>query len=133
MKGTRTQSAREKIEAAIEKIIQDEGVDRGEAVERVKAALLADTEFRRTPWGRDLESILQGEWPAWVPQPGEPTAPLPETEAPRAETITPPAETPTRAERIAQERARLQPAPPAPPGPRARSENPRCDQCRQLG
>lgn len=62
-------SARQKIEEAIQKIIQDEGADRGAAVEKVKQSLLADQEFRQTEWGRDLESILQGEWPSWVEQP----------------------------------------------------------------
>jgi hypothetical protein len=35
----------------------------------VKAALLQDHEFRKTEWGRDLDAILKGEWPSWVPKP----------------------------------------------------------------
>lgn len=71
IRGDRKQSAREKIEIAIQKIIQDQGADRGKAVEQVKAALLQDQEFRQTEWGRDLDSILQGEWPSWVEQPAD--------------------------------------------------------------
>lgn len=69
IRADRKQTARQKIEAAIEKIIRDEGVDRGAAVEKVKAALLADREFRKTPWGQDLESIIRGEIPSWVSPP----------------------------------------------------------------
>lgn len=69
IRGDRKQSAREKIEVAIAKIINDQGADRGKAVEQVKAALLADTEFHKTEWGRDLNSIMQGEWPSWIEKP----------------------------------------------------------------
>lgn len=69
IRGDRKQSAREKIEQAIQKIIKDKGADRGKAVEQVKAALLQDTEFHQTEWGRDLNSILHGEWPSWVEKP----------------------------------------------------------------
>lgn len=69
IRGDRKQSAREKIEVAIAKIIKDQGADRGKAVEQVKAALLQDTEFHKTEWGRDLNSILQGEWPSWIDKP----------------------------------------------------------------
>lgn len=69
IRGDRKQSAREKIEVAIQKIIKDQGADRGRAVEQVKAALLQDTEFHKTEWGRDLSSILQGEWPEWIEKP----------------------------------------------------------------
>lgn len=63
--------SRKQIETAIQKIIQDHGVDVGTAVERVKQALLQDHEFRKTPWGEDAESIMQGEWPSWIPKPDE--------------------------------------------------------------
>ena len=69
IRGDRKQSAREKIEQAIQKIIKDKGADRGKAVEQVKAALLQDTEFHQTEWGRDLNSIMQGEWPSWIDKP----------------------------------------------------------------
>lgn len=68
-KRVQTKTARQKIEEAIQKIIKDEGADRGKAVEQVKAALLADTEFHKTEWGRDLNSIMQGEWPSWIDKP----------------------------------------------------------------
>ncbi len=66
---------RQQIETAIQKIIQDQGVDTGKAVEQVKDALLRDREFSTTPWGKDAESIMQGEWPSWIPKPGEEPAP----------------------------------------------------------
>lgn len=69
IRGDRKQSAREKIEEAIAKIIKNRGADRGKAVEQVKAALLQDQEFHQTEWGRDLQSILDGEWPEWMEKP----------------------------------------------------------------
>ncbi len=63
--------SRKQIETAIQKIIQDHGVDIGTAVERVKQALLQHHEFRKTPWGEDADSIMQGEWPSWIPRPDE--------------------------------------------------------------
>src|SRR5574343_2006880 len=69
IRGDRKQSAREKIEFAIQKIIKDQGADRGRAVEQVKAALLQDQEFHQTPWGKDLNSAIQGEWPGWIEKP----------------------------------------------------------------
>jgi len=69
IRNDRKQSAREKIEVAIAKIIKDQGADRGKAVEQVKAALLQDREFHRTEWGRDLASIMQGEWPSYIEKP----------------------------------------------------------------
>lgn len=73
IRGDRKQSAREKIEVAIAKIIKDQGADRGKAVEQVKAALLQDQEFHQTEWGRDLNSIMQGDWPSWIEKPQEVT------------------------------------------------------------
>ncbi len=84
IRGTRKQSAREKIEEAVAKIIQDEGVDRGAAVEKVKAALLNDREFAKTQWGHDLNSILEGTWPSWVPKPETPSQPSPSVAFPSA-------------------------------------------------
>lgn len=55
------QTAQQKIETAIQKIIQDEGKDRGQAVEQVKAAILNDREFAQTPWGREAARLLEGE------------------------------------------------------------------------
>ncbi|MBF0260269.1 MAG: strawberry notch family protein [Magnetococcales bacterium] len=60
---------RDQIETAIQKIIQDDGVDVGAAVERVKEALLSDREFRTSPWGEDADAIMRGDWPAWIPKP----------------------------------------------------------------
>jgi hypothetical protein len=71
-KRVQTKSAREKIEEAIQKIIKDQGADRGKAVEQVKAALLQDQEFHRTEWGRDLASILEGQWPSYMDKPEQP-------------------------------------------------------------
>lgn len=75
IRGDRKRSAREKIEVAIAKIIKDEGADRGKAVEQVKAALLQDTEFHKTEWGRDLNSIMQGQWPSYMDKPEGVTQP----------------------------------------------------------
>ena len=62
---------RAQIEAAIQKIIRDQGVDVGVAVERVKKALLGDREFNSSPWGDDAESIMRGEWPSWIDKPSQ--------------------------------------------------------------
>ncbi len=73
---------RQQIEKAIQKIIQDHGLDTGKAVEQVKEALLRDREFSRTPWGDDAESIMRGEWPSWIPRPdGMPPQPAQPTQA----------------------------------------------------
>lgn len=53
--------SRKQIEVAVSKIIQDEGVDRGVAVERVKLALLQDREFAKSPWGREIDAFMRGE------------------------------------------------------------------------
>lgn len=58
IKGDKNKSARQKIEEAIRKIIADQGLDRGTAVEQVKAALLDDHEFMRTEWGREYQRIF---------------------------------------------------------------------------
>lgn len=84
IRGDRKRSAREKIEVAIAKIIKDQGADRGKAVEQVKAALLQDKEFHQTEWGRDLNSITQGEWPSWVERPERVSAES--VESPKVET-----------------------------------------------
>lgn len=68
-RGDKKRSAQEKIEEAIDRIIRDEGHDRGAAVEKVKAALLNDQEFRNTPYGRDLERVLDGDWPEYIEKP----------------------------------------------------------------
>lgn len=68
---------RDQIETAIQKIIQDDGVDVGKAVERVKEALLNDREFRNSPWGEDADAIMRGEWPSWIPKPEGYTPPQP--------------------------------------------------------
>lgn len=81
IRGDRKQSAREKIEVAIAKIIKDQGADRGKAVEQVKAALLKDQEFHRTEWGRDLASILEGEWPSYMQKPAQPLSNTKELQA----------------------------------------------------
>lgn len=60
---------RDQIEAAVRKIIQDEGVDTGAAVERVKTAILGDQEFSQTDWGRDFADIVEGNWPSWIERP----------------------------------------------------------------
>lgn len=69
IRGDKKKSAKEKIAEAIAKIIKDDGVDVGSAVEKVKAAILADREFHGTEWGRDLQSVLEGDWPSWIPKP----------------------------------------------------------------
>jgi len=66
IKGDKNKSARQKIEEAIQKIIADQGLDRGTAVERVKAALLDDHEFMRTEWGREYQRILDEGAPATI-------------------------------------------------------------------
>lgn len=81
IRGDRKQSAREKIEVAIQKIIKDQGADRGKAVEQVKAALLQDQEFHRTEWGRDLDSILEGQWPSYIDKPEQPLSNTKELQA----------------------------------------------------
>lgn len=74
---------RQQIDAAIQKIIKDHGVDVGTAVERVKEALLRDREFNRTPWGKDADAIARGEWPSWIEKPaGIETAPRQEASTP---------------------------------------------------
>src|SRR5574343_343239 len=69
---------RAQIDAAIQKIIKDHGVDVGVAVERVKEALLGDHEFNKTPGGKDAESSRQGEWPSWIEKPTGQAVPTPD-------------------------------------------------------
>lgn len=72
---------RAQIDTAIQKIIKNNGVDVGVAVERVKEALLRDREFNKTPWGEDADAIARGEWPSWIERPAAKTQQVPTPDA----------------------------------------------------
>lgn len=132
IRGDRKQSAREKIEVAIQKIIKDQGADRGRAVEQVKAALLQDQEFHQTPWGKDLNSAIQGEWPGWIEKPQVSTQATENAQefqkVPKSEDSNETVSTvPSKSGQIDSENARLVLSPVSREGDKRVQENPRTD------
>lgn len=85
IKGDKKQSARQKIEDAIARIIRDEGADRGAAVEKVKQALLNDQDFSSTPWGQELQQAIEE---GTIPQATEPASDVPPELQPQPEQPT---------------------------------------------
>src|SRR5574343_70525 len=132
IRGDRKQSAREKIEVAIQKIIKDQGADRGRAVEQVKAALLQDQEIHQTPWGKDLNSAIQGEWPGWIEKPQVSTQATENAQefqkVPKSEDSNETVRTvPSKSGQIDSENARLVLSPVSREGDKRVQENPRTD------